>query len=597
MTSISAMQQVVSGYESEPAAAFLQTAITIALAGICFLLWRRYHKTYFLIWSLAWLLYSFRLCAILAFLFTARPAWLYWHQVMTGLTALVLLWAALSFSQGITWRRWFVAFALFPVVWSYVAIYRMANFMLAAAPAVAFLSLATFWTGLVFLKHRRRAGSTASLLLGIALMLWGLHHLDYPFLRARGVWDPWGYYIDIIFELAMGAGIMLIVSEELHSGLRTLSALSGHLQAGGRGEDVSREMLDRAMTLSAVHGAALFVRDGGGIRLVRGSGVCSSWDPDHVDPGVEAVAAQAVETGRPAVHGADAAKATLKRHGYVAALPMLTQDRVRGVLVVVAQARDPFAALDTDFLVALGRQFGAALENAELYTGLQERTAELERLAARMVHQDEEERRRLSRELHDETAQVFAAVNMQLGLVREVAPPELAPRLDRALDLVGEGIRTIRTVTERLRPPLLDDLGLVPALRGLIDRFVETQAIEVRFEAAPPLPQLDRETELVIFRALQEALSNVARHAGASLVDVRLMPEAGSVILQVSDDGRGIRPATPNGRTGAPPFGGAGLEGMRERVAMIGGTMSVGNGDREGVRIRIDLPLHNGAAT
>jgi len=597
MTSVFAMQQLVPSNDSEPAAAFLQTAITIALAGVCFLLWRHYRKTYFLIWSLAWLLYSFRLCAILAFLFTARPAWLYWHQVMTGMTALVLLWAALSFSQGVTWRRWFPAYALFPVLWSYVAIYRMENFMLAAAPAVAFLSLATFWTGLVFLKHRRRAGSTASLLLGIALMLWGLHHLDYPFLRARGVWDPWGYYIDIIFELAMGAGIMLIVSEELHSGLQTLAALSGHLQAGGRGEDVTSEMLERAMTLSAVHGAALFVMEAGGIRLARGSGVCAAWDPDHVDPVVEAVARQAAATRRPTVHDALAARATLQHHGYVAALPILTHDRVRGVLAVVAQASDPFAALDTDFLVALGRQFGAALENAELYTGLQERTAELERLAARMVHQDEEERRRLSRELHDETAQVFAAVNMQLGLVREIAPPELAPRLDRALDLVGEGIRTIRAVTERLRPPLLDDLGLVPALRGLIDRFVETQNVDVRFDAAPRIPQLDRETELVIFRALQEALSNVARHAGATRVDVRLMPEAGSVILQVSDDGKGIRPRSQKGRTGAQPFGGAGLEGMRERVAMLGGTMSVGNGDREGVRIRIDLPLHNGAST
>jgi signal transduction histidine kinase len=590
------MQQVTPAAASEPAAAFLQAAITIALAGVCYVLYRRYRKTYFLIWSGAWLLYSARLAAIISFLLTDQPIWLYWHQVTTGLTALALLWAALVFSQGARWRTWYVVFIAFPILWSYVAIYRMDNFMLAAAPAVAFLSIATFWTGFVFLRHYNRARSVASLLLGIALLLWGLHHLDYPFLRARGVWNPYGYYIDILFELAMGAGIMLIVGEELHGGLRALSALSVHLQTGGRVIDLAGEMLERAMTLPAVRGAALLLFRDGVPTVVRGAGACAEWEDHDLAPEAAAVVRDAIDFQRPIVRGAMRGRgATGFRHAYVAALPVLSRDTVRGALVMVSQAKDPFAALDEDFLLALGRQFGAAIENNELYQGLAARTADLERLAARMVHQHEEERRRLSRELHDETAQVFAAVNLQLGLLREQANPEDAPRLDRALGLVGEGIRSIRLVTDRLRPPLLDDLGLVPALRGLVDDFIEHQGVEVRFDAPAELPGLAHDAELALFRALQEALSNVARHAGATRVDVRIRRNGEILTLQVADDGRGFQSEPDTARSALT--GGTGLEGMRERMSLLGGELSVRERNGSGVELTVTLPAGNGDRT
>jgi signal transduction histidine kinase len=590
------MQQVTPAAASEPAAAFLQAAITIALAGVCYLLYRRYRKFYFLVWTIAWLLYSARLAAIISFLLTDRAIWLYWHQVATGLTALALLWAALAFSQGTRWRPWYAVLAAFPLLWSYVAIYRMDNFMLAAAPAVAFLSIATFWTGFVFLRHYTRARSVASLLLGIALLLWGLHHLDYPFLRARGVWNPYGYYIDILFELAMGAGILLIVGEELHGGLRALSALSVHLQTGGRVLDLPGEMLERAMTLPAVRGAALLLVRPDGPLVVRGAGACAGWEEHELAPEASSVVREAIESRRPVVRGGVRTRGPERfTHAYIAALPVLSRDSVRGALVMVSPARDPFAALDEDFLLALGRQFGAALENTELYQGLTARTADLERLAARMVHQHEEERRRLSRELHDETAQVFAAINMQLGLLREQAVPGEAPRLDRALSLVGDGIRTIRAVTDRLRPPLLDDLGLLPALRGLIDEFVEHHAVEVRFDSPAGLPGLSRDAELALFRALQEALSNVARHAAASRVDVRIRQDGRNLSLEVADDGRGFHTdAHADDTSRSVLAGGMGLEGMRERVSLLGGQLAVHDRNGNGVVLTVTLPAGNG---
>src|SRR4029453_2670192 len=131
---------------------------------------------------------------------------------------------------------------------------------------------------------------------------------------------------------------------------------------------------------------------------------------------------------------------------YAAVLPLLQGAQVMGALVLVGDARDPFTALDDRFLVALGQQVGAALENADLYSRLQDRSVELARLSARMVEQHEEERRRLSRELHDETAQVFSAVKMELGLLRDGVSPDQGERLEHALELIDTGIRSIRSV-------------------------------------------------------------------------------------------------------------------------------------------------------
>ena len=194
---------------SELAAALLQAAITAALAGLCGFLFQRYRKPYLGWWSAAWTLYLLRLAAIISFVVTQQRAWLYWHQVVTGWTALAVLAAALVFSRGLRWRWSYLPLFLFPPLWSYVAIYRIDAFGWAAGPAVAFLSLATLWTGWVFLSYRRRVASSGAALLGGACLLWGLHHLDYPFLRARGAWTPWGYYLDVLFELAVGAGILL----------------------------------------------------------------------------------------------------------------------------------------------------------------------------------------------------------------------------------------------------------------------------------------------------------------------------------------------------------------------------------------------------
>ena len=577
-------------------AALLQAVITMGIAALSAILFVQFRKRYLLLWSIAWGVYVLRIGAICGFLVTASEPWLYVHQVLTGWTALALLGAALTFSQQIAWRRRYLALVLFPPLWSYVAIYRLENFFLAAGPAVLFLSLATLWTGWVFWRYQRRTGSRAAGFVAGVLVLWGLHHLDYPLLRARGAWNPWGYYLDIGFVLALGAGILLLVVEDLRRGLATLSALSGDLQLAGitspraDGPDVVDSLLARPLALGGVRGSALCLTqqasaNGNGHvaeQFVRGAGACASWAGQAPDGAAWEVMRRAAQSGAPEVahDWPDPFMPSGRAFAYVAVLPVIREAEHVGALVIVGDEGDPFTALGEEVLRTLGRQVGAALANADLTTRLAARTQQLERLSVRMVRQHEEERRRIALELHDETAQAFAAVKLQLGVLRESVEPALAPRMDRVLELVDTGMRSIRSVTRDLRPPLLDELGLLPALRALVEGFGERTGIAMSFAAPDALPALSKEAELALFRALQEALSNVARHAGARSVRIVLGRSADALDLEVQDDGRGL--------TGKP---GLGLTGMHERLGALGGDIRIDNAAAGGARLAVRLPL------
>jgi len=598
-------------------AALLQAVITLGIAALCAFLFVQFRKRYFLWWAIAWALYVLRISAIGGFLITASEPWLYVHQVLTGWTALALLGAALSFSQQMEWRPRYLALVFFPPLWSYIAIYRLENFLLAAGPAVLFLSVATLWTGLAFWRYQRRVGSRAARFVSGVLVLWGLHHLDYPLLRARGAWNPWGYYLDIGFVLALGAGILLLVVEELRRGLATLSALSGDLQAAGgattssQAPDVIDSLLARPLALGGVRGSALCLSEpedrdsstfngsspagaavgvnGNGahvaspsLSFVRGVGACAHWTGrSPVGPAWETMR-RAARSGSPAVarDWPDPFDSSHRGFAYLAVLPVIRDAEHVGALVIVGDAGDPFTALGEEFLRTLGRQVGAALQSSDLTSRLASRTRQLEQLSVRMVRQHEEERRRISLELHDETAQAFAAVKLQLGVLRESVEPSLVPRMDRVLELVDTGMRSIRSVARDLRPPLLDELGLLPALRALVDGFGERTGIAVSFDAPSALPALSKDAEVALFRALQEALSNVARHAAAHSVSIALAQQGGVILLEVCDDGRGV--------AGQP---GAGLTGMGERLDALGGDMRIANADGGGARLAVRLPF------
>jgi signal transduction histidine kinase len=565
---------------TELAAALLQAVITAGLAALCLHLYARFKRPWFAWFAAAWAIYVARLICILNFLLTGERVWLYWHQVTTGWTALVLLWASIVFLRQPQGRPWWALLALFPPLWSYVAIYRLDHFLWAALPAVLFLSGATIWTGLVFWRHHRVAESGGARLLAFSFVAWGLHHLDYPFLRARGAWNPWGYYLDISFELLVGAGLVILVLDDLKRGLRALTALSGDLQRHDDTVDPLDVLLSRPLTLPGVSGSAIYIFDADADapgppdaelegRFVRGAGNCAGWTGVPPESAIAAALGRMRRSMRPQVI------ASSSEHPFIAALPLASSQRLLGALVMAGEVRNPFTALDDDFLLALGQQVGAALEQANLDRQLAARTGALEQLSMRMVRQHEEERRRLSRELHDETAQVFTAVRMQLEALRSSTQAPASARIDRLLELVDTGIRSIRNVTNDLRPSLLDDLGLIPALRSLASDFAERTAHRVTLHAPDSLPPLPPEADLALFRALQEALSNVARHAQARHIEVVLEVRDGVLEMRVLDDGGGF-PVDTTGRIEQRDER-MGLTGMRERILAVGGSVTLAN--------------------
>ena len=546
--------------------AVLQAAVVLGLALTSALLARTYRKPVFAWWTAAWSLYLVRLLAIMLFVRTGAPVLLFWHQVLTGWSALALLGTALVFAERLTLRPWLLGVVAIPLVWAWVAIGQLDNVGLAAVPAAFFLAGATAHTGWVFLRYALATGSAGGGVLAGAYGLWALHHLDYPILRARGAWIPWGYYLDILLALTVGAGMLLLVADDLRRGVAALATVSRELAPGASRARATLldAILGQLLTLPSVRGAAYYRRDrDGALACERGAGACEGWTGAFP----EAVPFPFSATLR-VPQGAGAA----------------------GALLIVGDARNPFAALDRRFLAALGEQIGTALDAAALQVRLAQRTRELERLQGLMVRQHEEERRRFARELHDESAQVLAAVKMELAVLHDRLPPDDAVRLEDALALLSGGIRGIRAVARDLRPALLDDLGLVPALESLCADFRDRSGVALVADLPDPasFPKLRPEGELALFRALQEALTNVSRHAEAGSVSVSLRLDGRTLELEVRDDGRGLAGAATPDADGTSHVG---LAGMRERVAALGGDVRIADAPGGGAAVVVRLPL------
>ncbi len=571
---------------SEFAAALLLALIALGSAGYCAWLFSRFRKPYYAWWSASWLLYAVRVGVIIGFLHTQQSGWLFWHQVLTGWTALGFLAAGLSFARGLKWTPKLALAALFPVVWSYIAIFTMQNFLLAVVPAIVFLSAATLVTGISFARHAQRTGSPGAWTLAGAFTLWAVHHLDYPLLRARGAWVPWGYYLDILFILAVVAGIGLLVIDDLRRGLEALSRLSADVQASARGDAVITALLERPLRLRGVSGTALYlVRDGS---VTDGAGKAQAWKGAALPPPVADVVATAVREGR------SASAAIPPRSGderFVAALPIYRDTTVSHVLILTGAVRDPFSALDEDFLRALGRQVGSALQQAELTSQLEERTEDLARLSARLVEQHEDERKRLARELHDETGQLFSAMRMEVGALEQVSGAgDVAARMDA---LVSAGLSSLRRVTAALRPSLLDDLGLLSAVRSLVAQVSREGQVRAELVAADSMTALPRERELALFRAAQEGITNVLRHARATRLVITIDVGEHEVCLTVDDDG--IGPPTRAHLAEQERGGHVGLVGMRERLVALGGRVSLDASPLGGSRLSVTMSANQSA--
>ncbi len=215
----------------------------------------------------------------------------------------------------------------------------------------------------------------------------------------------------------------------------------------------------------------------------------------------------------------------------------------------------------------------------------------LRRLSHRILQAQEEERKRISRELHDEIAQILVGINVQLEtLARQINPRDFKQEIARTQRLVERSVNIVHKFARELRPTLLDDLGLIATLHSLVKDFTKRTGIRVRFTAFAGVEQLNITRRTVLYRVAQSALTNVAQHARASCVkvDIRQLPEA--VCMEIADNGKAfevdlVLHPRRNKRLG--------LVGMRERVEMVGGAFSVESTPTRGTTIRTLIPLGN----
>jgi two-component system sensor histidine kinase UhpB len=215
----------------------------------------------------------------------------------------------------------------------------------------------------------------------------------------------------------------------------------------------------------------------------------------------------------------------------------------------------------------------------------------LREVAARALGAAEEERKRIARELHDETAQRLAALLIRIRILRNKEPEAMDAGLEAMRTEIGEALEGVRRYARGLRPPALDELGLLPAIDSHLRWLTEATGLAVDASADPAVEGLlAPEAELAVYRIVQEALSNVVRHSGARRVQVGVAREPGIVSVTVADDGRGFSPSQVMSEDG----GGLGLFGMQERAAYLGGRVEVTSTPGAGTRVRAEIPAAGG---
>jgi signal transduction histidine kinase len=231
----------------------------------------------------------------------------------------------------------------------------------------------------------------------------------------------------------------------------------------------------------------------------------------------------------------------------------------------------------------------------ELECRVRERTRELEaarhaqaELLRKVISAQEEERRRIARDLHDDTSQALASLAMSLDLAA-ASPQGLPAQLSAMKELVVNTLDRVHQMIFDLRPSVLDDLGLLAALHWYAESRLEPLGVKVRLDTAGTERRLPSQVETVVFRVAQEAITNIARHAGAESVMMGVEFAHGSISMEIEDDGQGFEPAalqrTPHDTRGL------GLLGMQERVALAGGTFSIWSEPGSGTRIFFRVPL------
>ncbi len=262
----------------------------------------------------------------------------------------------------------------------------------------------------------------------------------------------------------------------------------------------------------------------------------------------------------------------------------------RGMVLhaVVQPLRDPVGRIAGTVGISLD-----VTERKRIERELNDKGEQLQALTRRLLDTQERERRALARELHDDFGQFLTALRLNLEAARRAGPSDWAQRLCESVALVDQAVDRVRRIALDLRPSILDDLGLVAALRSLLARQTERAGLEGRLAVGPLHKRFDASLETCLFRLVQEALTNVVRHAGARRVDVELGVEGGELCVVVRDDGRGFDVAAAHRE--ATRGTSIGILSMRERVTLAGGRFEIRSVAKRGTTVAAFIPLAAGS--
>jgi signal transduction histidine kinase len=350
-----------------------------------------------------------------------------------------------------------------------------------------------------------------------------------------------------------------------------------------------RLMADRGLALLDADALLILIEERGELRVAAASG--ASTVRLRIVPVEGSALGNLYRTGEPLAvdrpRGQEAAWLhELGVEARAALVEPLSMENQGGGMVIALRTGNGFRGPDREALKAFATSVAQRLAA--------ERSVEVERLRYGMEAR-ERERTRWAREIHDESIQGMGALRLRLANARDIDDPtKLREAVDVVLDGLGNEIDGLRHLITELRPAALDDLGLAAALEALARRAQAIDGLDVKVEIALERDEgrrLDAELESTVYRIMQEALTNVSRHAEAHSAVVRVSEQNGRIVASVTDDGKGLPNADRLGPRGDGLEGGFGMGGMRERAELVGGELEFGPAPERGTEVRLTVPL------
>jgi signal transduction histidine kinase len=296
--------------------------------------------------------------------------------------------------------------------------------------------------------------------------------------------------------------------------------------------------------------------------------------------------AMAIEDVRQAADKLGDLAPLISGEGYIswACAPLKMEGEAIGVYHVGKNEKRSFSSHDLALLEIIGNVVGSSLSNAQLLKDLRRKEWELRRALHRSVDLQEDERKRLARELHDEIGQALTSILIRLKTLQGETDPEvLVKRLDYLRELTAQTIEELRRISLDLRPAALDNLGIIPALRWYMKQSSELTGVTIQFIGPEKSERLPPEIELILYRVAQEGITNAIRHGKAEKIEITLERDTRAIRLIVADNGKGFNPTLRDQ--------GLGLIGIRERVELLDGRFQVTATPGAGTQLWIEIPI------